>query len=102
PQGLGRARQSIALETFEGQIHVEWDPSAAVALLGQLPFFIEWLKVSGVSEAWVADCPLAYHSNHASDTSARLATLLLSILCGHHRALMAYLAGPGGGRAAGP
>jgi SAM-dependent methyltransferase len=50
-----------------------------------LPFFIEFLKVSGVFEAWVADCPLAYQSNHASDKRAVLATLLLSILAGHHR-----------------
>ena len=64
---------------------MEWDPAAAVTPLGQLPFFIEFLKVSGVFEAWVADCPLAYHSNHASDTRAVLATLLRSILAGHHR-----------------
>jgi len=77
--------QSIALDTFGGRIHVEWDPAAAVTPLGQLPFFIEFLKVSGLFEAWVVDCPLAYHSNHASDKRAVLATLLLSILAGHHR-----------------
>ena len=76
---------TIALDTFGGRIHVEWDPAAAVTPLGQLPFFIEFLKVSGVFEAWVANCPLTYHSNHASDTRAVLATLLLSILAGHHR-----------------
>jgi hypothetical protein len=76
---------AIALDTFGGRIHVEWDPAAAVTPLGQLPFFIEFLKVSGVFEAWGADCPLAYHSNHASDKRAGLATLLLSILAGHHR-----------------
>jgi hypothetical protein len=79
------ARQSIALDTFGGRIHVEWDPAAAVTPLGQLPFFIEFLKVSGLFEAWVTDCPLAYHSNHASDKRAVLATVLLSILAGHHR-----------------
>lgn len=76
---------SIALDTFGGRIHVEWDPAAAVTPLGQLPFFIEFLNVSGVFEAWVADCPLTYHSNHASDKRAVLGTLLLSILAGHHR-----------------
>ena len=75
----------IALDTFGGRIHVEWDPAATVTPLGQLPFFIEFLKVSGVFDAWVTDCPLAYHSNHASDTRAVLATLLQSILAGHHR-----------------
>ena len=76
---------AIALDTFGGRIDVEWDPAAAVTPLGQLPFFIEFLKVSGVFEAWVADCPLTYHSNHASTKRAVLATLLLSILAGHSR-----------------
>ena len=76
---------SIALDTFGGRIHVEWDPAAAVTPLGQLPFFIEFLNVSGVFEAWVADCLLTYHSNHASDKRAVLGTVLLAILAGHHR-----------------
>ena len=64
---------------------MEWDPAAAVTPLGQLPFFIDFLKVSGLFEVWVADCPLASHSNHASDKRTVLATLLLSILASHHR-----------------
>ncbi|MDF0673622.1 MAG: hypothetical protein P0120_04675 [Nitrospira sp.] len=84
-KALAGQNGAIALDTFGGRIHVEWDPTAAVAPLGQLPFFIEVLKVSGVFEAWVTDCPLAYQSNHASDKRAVLATLLLSILAGHHR-----------------
>ena len=84
-KALARQNGTIALDTFGERIHVEWDPAAAVTPLGPLPFFIEFLKVSGVFEAWVTDCPLAYHSNHASDKRAVLATLLLSILAGHHR-----------------
>ena len=84
-KALARQHAAIALDTFGGRIHVEWDPAAAVTPLGQLPFFIEFLKVSGVFDAWVADCPLTYHSKHASDKRAVLATLLLSILAGHHR-----------------
>ena len=78
-------KEVIALDTFGGRIHVEWDPAAAVTPLGQLPFFIEFLKVSGLFDAWVADCPLSYASNNASDKRAVLATFLLSILAGHHR-----------------
>ena len=78
-------KQAIALDTFGGRIHVEWDPAAAVTPLGQLPFFIEFLKVSGLFDAWVADCPLSYQSNNGSDKRAVLATFLLSILAGHHR-----------------
>ena len=84
-KALVRQNGAIVLDTFGGRIHVEWDPAAAVTPLGHLPFFSEFRKVSGLFEAWVADCPLAYHSNHASDKRAVLATLLLSILAGHHR-----------------
>ena len=52
--------EPVALDTFGGRVHVEWDPQAAVTPLGQLPFFIEFLKVSGLLDAWVADCPLEY------------------------------------------
>ena len=78
-------KRPIALDTFGGRIHVEWDPAAAVTPLGQLPFFIEFLKVSGLFDAWVADCPLTYQSNNAPDKRAVLATFLLSILAGHQR-----------------
>lgn len=84
-KALAVRQASIALDTFGGRIHVEWDPAAAVTPLGQLPFFIEFLKVSGLFEAWVSDCPLSYTSNNGSDKRAVLATFLLSILAGHHR-----------------
>ncbi len=80
-----KARAGVVLDTFGGRIHVEWDPAAAVTPLGQLPFFIEFLKVSGLLDAWVAQCPLTYHSNNAPDKRAVLSTFLLSILAGHHR-----------------
>ncbi len=50
-----KARAGVVLETFGGRIHVEWDPAAAVTPLGQLPFFIEFLKVSGLFDAWVEE-----------------------------------------------
>ena len=84
-KALAVQKESIALDTFGGRIHVEWDPAAAVTPLGQLPFFIEFLKVSGLFDAWVEDCPLTYQSNNAPDKRAVLATFLLSILAGHHR-----------------
>lgn len=58
-EALAVQQEPIALDTFGGRIHVEWDPAAAVTPLGQLPFFIEFLKVNGRFAAWVADCPLA-------------------------------------------
>jgi hypothetical protein len=55
----------VAVDTFAGRIHVEWDPDAAVTPLGQLPFFIEFLKVSGLYDDFVTDCPLSYTSPNA-------------------------------------
>lgn len=83
-QVVGRCSR-VAVDTFAGRIHVEWDPDAAVTPMGQLPFFIEFLKVSGLYDAFVADCPLRYTSPNASKVRDVLGTLLLSILAGHKR-----------------
>jgi Transposase DDE domain group 1 len=84
-RALTHSQEPIALDTFGGRIHVEWDPGAAVTPLGQLPFFIDFLKVSGLFDTWVADCPLTYTSNNGPDKRGVLTTLLLAILAGHHR-----------------
>jgi hypothetical protein len=75
----------VAVETFAGRIHVEWDPDAAVTPMGQLPFFIEFLKVSGLYDAFVAECPLSYTSPNAPNVKDVLGTIVLSILAGHKR-----------------
>src|SRR3954447_7241772 len=38
------AGPSVVLDTFAGRVHVEWEPAAPVTTLGQLPFFVEFLK----------------------------------------------------------
>jgi Transposase DDE domain group 1 len=75
----------VALDTFGGKLHVEWDPQAAVTPLGQLPFFIEFLKVSGLFDRFVGECPLEYCSPNAPSKRDVLGTLMLSILAGHRR-----------------
>jgi hypothetical protein len=75
----------IPVNTFNGLIHVEWDPQASVTSLGQLPFFIEFLKLGGLFDAWVDDFPLEFTSPNAPSKRDILGTLLLSILSGHKR-----------------
>ena len=75
----------VSLDTFAGKVHVEWDPQGAVSPLGQLPFFIEFLKVSGLYDHFIATCPLTYSSPNAPGVRDVMGTLLLSILAGHHR-----------------
>lgn len=77
--------RSIGLETYAGKVHVEWDPQAAVTPMGQLPFFTEFLKVSGLFDTFVDECPLEYSSPNAPGKREILGTLMLSILAGHKR-----------------
>lgn len=77
--------EAVAVDTFGGRIHVEWDPQAAVTPLGQLPFFIEFLKVGDRFEPWVEECPLRWSSPNAPQKRDVLGTVLLSILAGYQR-----------------
>ena len=81
----GPVAGSVAVDTFGGRIHVEWDPQAAVTPLGQLPFFTEFLQVSGLFDPWVASCPLVLTSPNAPSPRDVLGTAVLSILAGHQR-----------------
>ena len=75
----------VPVDTYAGRIDVEWDPDAAVTPLGQMPFFIEFLKQAGLFDSWVAGCPLHYTSPNAPSKRDVLGTTLLSILSGHRR-----------------
>lgn len=76
---------SVALDTFGGRLHVEWEPQAAVTPLGQLPFFVEFLKTAELFEPWVEECPLQYTSPNAPLERDVLGTTMLSVLAGHRR-----------------
>jgi hypothetical protein len=75
----------VPVDTYAGRIDVDWDPDAAVTPLGQLPFFIEYLKQAGLFDGWVAGCPIQYTSPNAPSKRDLLGTLALSILSGHWR-----------------
>jgi len=60
-------------------VHVEWDSDGLVTPLGQLPFFVEYLKQAGLFAGWVADCPLTFSSPNAPSKHDLLGTVLLSI-----------------------
>src|ERR1700741_5190716 len=75
----------VGADTFAGRIHVEWDNSAPVTPLGQMPFFIEFVKQGGLFDGLVADCPLHYTSPNAPSKRDVLGTTFLSVLAGHWR-----------------
>lgn len=76
---------ATTIDTFAGKVHVKWSPEAAVSSLGLMPYFIEYLKTSGLFDKWVDDCPLNYTSPNAPSKRNILGTLLLSVLAGHCR-----------------
>ena len=75
----------VAIDSWAGQIKVEWDPGAPLTPLGQAAFFIEFLKVAGLFDALVADCPLARTSPNAPSNRDVVGTIVLSVLAGHKR-----------------
>ena len=74
-------------DTFAGRVHVEWEKGegALMTPLGQLPFFIEYLKQGGLFDGWVAGCPLSLTSPNAPSKRDILGTVMLSVLAGHRR-----------------
>jgi hypothetical protein len=77
--------EALGLETANGRLKVRWDGNAQATVLGQMPFFIEFLTITGLFDQWVADCPLDYKSPNGSSRRDILGTWLLSILSGHWR-----------------
>ena len=76
---------SVFVDTYGGRVQVQWDREAAVTPLGQLPFFIDFLKTAELFNPWVEECPVVYRSNHAPEKVEVLGTLFLSVLAGHTR-----------------
>src|SRR4051795_11694021 len=91
----GKERSVIA-DTFAGRVHVEWEKGEGASLtpLGQLPFFIEYLKQGGLFDGWVAGCPLHLTRPNAPPKWDMLGTVMLSALAGasalrpHHDAAL--------------
>src|SRR5712691_3303565 len=46
----------VVADTFAGRIHLEWDGGAPVTPLGQLPFFIEYVKQGELFDGVVIGC----------------------------------------------
>jgi hypothetical protein len=79
------AETVTSLDTFAGKVPVKWAPEATVSSLGRMPFFIEFLKTSGLFDKWVEDCPLHDPSGNAPAKRDVLGTLVLAVLAGHGR-----------------
>jgi hypothetical protein len=56
PVAIATRAAPVALDTFVGPVKAEWDTSSPLTPLGQLVYFIEFLKVSGRRDAVIDDC----------------------------------------------
>ena len=84
-QKFSRNKKRVECETYEGKVFVEWDEQAPVTPIGQLTFFIEFLKTMKLFLPWVSECPLQRTSPNASKKIDILGTLFLSVLSGQKR-----------------
>ena len=80
-----RLAGSTTLDTFAGAVKVEWGAGSALTPLGHVPFFIEFLKVSGRFDGWISGCPLKRTSPNASLARDLLGTTMLAMLSGYRR-----------------
>lgn len=82
---LDRISNMVAVDTFGGRVHIDWDHNTSLTPMGQLAFFIEFLKRTELFDQWVNTCPLKLASNNAPETRDVLGTIMLSVLAGHNR-----------------
>src|ERR1035437_3156416 len=77
---LKEVAQAIGVETKNGRIQVKLDTSSSATPFGQMVFFIEFLKLTGLYERWIEDCPLRYAGPNGSPTADILGPWFFSIL----------------------
>jgi hypothetical protein len=85
PVEVGTGSEPVTVETFAGPVKVAWDASSPLTPLGQIVYFVEFLKVSGRLDALIGDCPLSYTSPNAPAVRDVIGTWVLSVLAGHRR-----------------
>lgn len=76
PSGDSPLPAAVPVDTVGGRVHVDWDPAGAATPLGPLPFFVEYLKLGGLFDSWVGDCPLRLASPNAPAVHDILGTLV--------------------------
>ena len=83
--GVTGVTEAMVLDTLGGKLHIKFDHTGSATMLGQLPFFIEFLQTSGLYERWIKSAPLTYSSPNAPRVEDVLGTLFLAALSGMRR-----------------
>jgi hypothetical protein len=73
------------VETPGGIFQVRWEEDPGISAHGMMTYFLEFLRISGIWEEFVEQCPLSYTSPNAPTKAEILGTILCSVLSGHRR-----------------
>lgn len=68
---LAPVPDKLTVDSFVGKICVQWTLEEAVTPLGQLPFFIDFLKPLALLQQLVRQVPLTYDSPNAQTPLGR-------------------------------
>jgi len=82
---IEQAMDKVAVDTYGGRVQINWDHETPVTPMGQLAFFIEFLKRTELFDHFIKTCPLQFTSPNAPSKRDILGTILLSVLSGHTR-----------------
>jgi|SanBayMetagenome_1026888.scaffolds.fasta_scaffold13390_1 hypothetical protein len=77
--------KELSIDTYAGKIQVSFDEESDMTTSGQMIFFVAYLKLSGIWDKFVEECPIIYTSHNAPNIRDILGTILLSVLSGHKR-----------------
>jgi hypothetical protein len=67
-QPIAQKENKIPVDTYGGRVYIDWDHDTPVTPLGQLSFFIEFLKRTELFDKWIETCPLKLISPNAPKT----------------------------------
>ena len=75
PSGEGSRAPSVSepllVDSFAGRIEVLWAPDEAITALGQLSFFVDFLKQSDLFEGLVAGCSASVQQSECAGRQGR-------------------------------
>ena len=82
---LAKVKVNSFCETFGGKVHVEWDENAPMTPHAQAVYFADFLKITGLYDAFTKETPLELKSPNAPKIEDVIGTAFLSILTGQNR-----------------
>ena len=65
---IAQVIDKIAVDTYGGRVYIDWDHETPVTALGQLSFFIEFLKRTELFDHWVGSLSITINQPECACT----------------------------------